>query len=85
MQFVENRKPHEGLPSSELQRWDGKPDGIKTNKIAANVDKAERMRAFIAEWEASHPVAEPVLIEGELDDATRAQMEAVGYLGGDDE
>ncbi|MFT5284176.1 MAG: arylsulfatase A-like enzyme [Planctomycetota bacterium] len=83
-QFVENRKPHPGLSDSELQEWEQTSNGKRTNRIGANGDEALRMQKYIQAWEAAHPFGEPTLIEEELDDATRAQLEAVGYLGGDD-
>ena len=83
-QYVENRKPQGGLPPFEFQKWDSKPDGRKTNRLSANKAEARRMQAYITDWESRHKAAKPVPIEDELDEATRAQLEAVGYLGGED-
>jgi len=83
-QFIDNRKEHGGLPKAELQALGGKPNGKQTDQSRAHAEELERMRSFIAEWEAEYEPAEPTLIEGELDEATRAQLEAVGYLGGDE-
>jgi len=84
-QLIHNRRKHEGLPRLELQGLDGKPDGAKTDQSAEHADAVQEMREFIRSWEAEHQRAKATKIEEELDEATRAQLQAVGYLGGDEE
>jgi len=39
------------------------------------------MHAFLNEWEAAYPMAEPVAPEDAMSDEERMQLEAIGYLG----
>ena len=79
-QYIHNRVLSEGLAEHELQARGAKPNGVLTDQSGEHAGDVERLRAFVAEWEAMHKEAPATVHLDELTDAEREQLSAVGYL-----
>lgn len=73
-----------GLPPRELQEKGGNENGIRTNQLPKHPKVAVEMASFLIEWEKKYPKADPIKPERELTEDEKSQLEAIGYLGGDE-
>lgn len=80
--YFENRdRPHHpGLREQELQRIGVREDGIVTDEILDSPEIAERLRAYLHQWEAQHPKAPPTPCSSQSSPEVIEQMKAIGYL-----
>ncbi|MEN8161246.1 MAG: sulfatase-like hydrolase/transferase, partial [Myxococcota bacterium] len=78
--LVENRDGHPGTSPVELQRADGPCDGARSSRAAAEVERTRSLTEALARWEASHPRRDPVPPSGPVDERTREQLRALGYI-----
>jgi arylsulfatase A-like enzyme len=78
--FVENRDGHPGTSRVELQRADGACDGAATNQAAEEPERAQALAETLARWEEAHPRSDPSPPTSPVDEATRSQLRALGYV-----
>ncbi len=84
-QYISNRVKHPGLPRHELQALGSPPNGQRTDASGKQRKRVRDMRSYLDDWERQFPRSAPVLLDGELSEAAAAQLEAIGYLGGDEQ
>ena len=78
-QYVNNRTRIQQLPEHELQSSTSTPNGALTDQAALHPDVVERMRRYLAAWEAQHEEAPSVQVGEELTPELLEQLEAIGY------
>ena len=79
-QYIHDRDRHEGVPELELQALQTIPNGIATDRSADYSGRLEMMRRYVIDWETEHRKTPPTLVERDLLDVERRQLEAVGYF-----
>jgi arylsulfatase A-like enzyme len=78
--FFHNRSPHPGLPEFELQPAEETPNGAETNRADALPNEVARLREIVADWEERYERAPPSLVNSDLLESERMQLQAIGYL-----
>lgn len=79
--YFDNKTPHLGLPSHELQKRGLREAGIKTDQAADHPDEMVSLALFLAQWEQENPGVPATPLSRDLTEQEREQLEAVGYLG----
>lgn len=78
--YIENRDGWEGVNPFELQASGVVEDGVLTDCIDSNPGEAEKLQAFLKEWERSHSRAERTQPHDLPTDAEIEQLKSLGYM-----
>ncbi|HNR31891.1 MAG TPA: sulfatase [Candidatus Hydrogenedentes bacterium] len=83
--YFNNIAPHAGLPPHELQARGGREQGLRTNQSRRRAEDMEPLRAYVEAWMREHPKTPPTPQLQALSEEERRQLEAIGYLGDEEE
>ncbi len=83
--YVENAKPLAGMDAREVQVRGQRQDGARTNQINKRDKAAKVLGKALADFEAAYPKVAPSTFEEALSQEEIEQLEAIGYLGDDNE
>lgn len=78
--YIENRDAWEGVNPFELQRDGIVENGALTDSIYGNPGEAERLKAFLEEWESRFPRAERTQPYDLPTNAEIEQLKSLGYM-----
>lgn len=78
--YIENRDRHGGVNARELQAAGGGENGRKTDQIAVQTDVAEKMQAYLRDWEKAHAKTPATAQVRQISKEEQEQMEGIGYL-----
>ena len=79
-EYFEHHAPRPGTDPRELQ-VKGKPEqGTVSNQLAAHPEAGDALRAFLQQWESSHPEAKPTKRVTPIQALETEQLRALGYI-----
>jgi hypothetical protein len=79
-EYFEHRAPHAGTDPRELQKRGGGERGTTSNQLASNSEVGDALRAFLQQWERTHPKAKQTKRATPLPALEAEQLRALGYL-----
>jgi arylsulfatase A-like enzyme len=79
-EYFEHRAPHAGTDPRELQKKGGRERGTVSNQLESNPEVGDALRAFLQQWEKTHPKAKPTKRATPLPALEEEQLRALGYI-----
>jgi arylsulfatase A-like enzyme len=78
--YIENRDGHRGANPRALQRVGAAADGARTDLADRHPDVVEAHASRLKRWVKAHPRANPTMARTPLPEATRQELQSLGYL-----